>query len=60
MNKRLAGFIEELLEENERLESEVKRVRLHENDIMKEFRDQRKEISELRAKLRKLKKETKA
>lgn len=55
MNKRLAGFIEELLEENERLESEVKRIKLHEGVIVKEFRDQRKELNELKAKLRQLK-----
>lgn len=57
MNKRLIGFIEDLLEENERLENEVKRVRLHENELVQEFRNQRKEIIELKATVRRLKKE---
>lgn len=57
MNNRLIGFIDELLEENDRLESEVKRVKLHENELVQEFRNQRKEISELKAKVRKLKQE---
>jgi predicted RNase H-like nuclease (RuvC/YqgF family) len=57
MNKRLIGFIEDLVEENERLEDEVKRVRLHENELVQEFRNQRKEISELKATVRRLKKE---
>ena len=57
MNKRLIGFIEDLLEENERLENDVKRVRLHENELVQEFRKQRKEISELKATVRRLKKE---
>lgn len=57
MNKRLIGFIEELVEENERLENEVKRVRLHENELVQEFRNQRKEIRELKATVRRLKKE---
>lgn len=56
MNKRLIGFIEDLLEENERLENEVKRVRLHENELVQEFRNQRKEIRELKATVRRLKK----
>lgn len=57
MNKRLMQFLCDLAEENDQLEKEVERTRLHIGALIETNQELRKTISELKAKVRKLKKE---
>ena len=58
MNKRFMQFLSDLAEENDRLEVEVKRNRLDIGDLIETNQELRKTVSEWKAKVRKLKKET--
>ena len=51
-------FLSDLAEENDRLEVEVKRNRLDIGDLIETNQELRKTVSEWKAKVRKLKKET--
>jgi|LakMenE01Jun11ns_1017448.scaffolds.fasta_scaffold8990343_3 FtsZ-binding cell division protein ZapB len=57
MNKRLMQFLNDLAEENDRLEKEVERTRLHIGVLIETNQELRKTVSEWKAKVRKLKKE---
>ena len=57
MNKRLMEFLNELAEEHERLESRCRALSDLKENLLREISTQNKEIKELKAKLRKLKKE---
>ena len=59
MNKRFMQFLSDLAEENDRLEAEVQRTRLHIGVLIETNRELRKTVSEWKAKVRKLKKEAK-
>lgn len=57
MNKRLMQFLSDLAQENDQLEKEVERTRLHIGALIETNQELRKTISEWKAKVRKLKKE---
>lgn len=57
MNKRLMQFLNDLAEENDRLEAEVQRTRLHIGVLIETNQELRKTVAEWKAKVRKLKKE---
>lgn len=57
MNKRLMQFLNDLAEENERLEKEIEHTRSHIGALIETNHEHRKTISEMKAKIRKLKKE---
>ena len=57
MNKRLMQFLNDLAEENDRLEKEVERTRLHIGVLIETNQELRKTVAEWKAKARKLKKE---
>ena len=57
MNKRIAQFLSELIEEIERLESKLSGSKLHNDALITQMFHQKKEISALKVKLRKLNKE---
>lgn len=57
MNKRLMQFLSDLAEENDRLENDVKCVKLHLNTLIETNQELRKTLAEWKAKVRKLKKE---
>ena len=52
-------FLSDLAEENDRLENDVKCVKLHLNTLIETNQELRKTVSEWKAKVRKLKKEAK-
>jgi FtsZ-binding cell division protein ZapB len=56
MNKRLMQFLSDLAEENDRLEAEVQRTRLHIGVLIETNQELRKTVAEWKAKVRKLKK----
>lgn len=56
MNKRLMEFLHELTEENERLESRCRVASDLKEMLMREISTQNKQIRELKAKVRRLKK----
>ena len=57
MNKRFMQFLSDLAEENDRLETEVQRTRLHIGVLIETNQELRKTVAEWKAKVRKLKKE---
>ena len=57
MNKRIAQFISELAEENDRLEGRLAGAKLHNEALIDEIQRNRKEISALKVKVRELNKE---
>lgn len=57
MNKRLMQFLSDLAQENDQLEKEVERTRLHIGALIETNQELRKTISELKSKVRKLRKE---
>ena len=57
MNKRLMEFLHDLAEEHERLESKYRVLYDLRENLLREISTQNKQIRELKAKLRKLKKE---
>ncbi len=57
MNKRFMQFLSDLAEENDRLEAEVQRTRLHIGVLIETNQELRKTVAEWKAKVRKLKKE---
>ena len=59
MNKRLMQFLNDLAEENDQLEREVERTRLHIGALIETNQELRKTVAEWKAKVRKLKKEAK-
>lgn len=59
MNKRLMQFLSDLAEENDHLEKEVERTRLHVGVLIETNQELRKTVAQWKAKVRKLKKETK-
>jgi hypothetical protein len=54
MNKRFVEFFNELAEENEQLESKCRNVLLMKEMMLKEILEQKKQIKELKATVRKL------
>lgn len=57
MNKRLMQFLSDLSEENDRLENDVKCLKLHIDALIETNRELRKTLVERESKVRKLKKE---
>ena len=57
MNKRLMQFLSDLAEENDRLEEERERTRLHIGVLIETSQELRKTVAEWKEKVRKLKKE---
>lgn len=54
MNKRIAQFLFDLADENERLEMRVNRATYDNTDLRMEIERQRKEIDQLKKQIRKL------
>lgn len=57
MNKRLMQFLNDLAEENDRLEKDVESTQLHIRILIETNKELRKTVAEWKAKVRKLKKE---
>lgn len=57
MNKRVAQFLSDLIDELERLESRLEGAKLTNDALIVQMQQQQREISALKAKVRKLNKE---